>query len=142
LSKRAVSRRRSSRRIATSSTSLLTSIPAVVLLAHFSPPAYLPFRSPTLHPRLPTLWMPAASDTPRHRRRGRGADLTHKLMASRQHGLPGTPSSPTPKVSTWKPQIRRMLRWDAKTDVFAVVPDRGSYGFLYSSGGSGLHLPV
>ena len=37
-----------------------------------------------------------ASDTPRHRRRGRRANLTNKLMAYRRPGLPGTPSSPTP----------------------------------------------
>ncbi len=34
-----------------------------------------------------------ASDTPRHRRRGRGADLAIKLVASRRVGLPGMPPS-------------------------------------------------
>lgn len=32
-----------------------------------------------------------ASDTPRHRRRGRGAYLTNRLTASRRLGLPGAP---------------------------------------------------
>src|SRR5262245_59225567 len=68
-------------------------------LAHPPPPALvLRTGPPTLH-LAPTALVDAGSRPrilPRHRRRGRGADLTNKLMASRRSGLPGTPSSPTP----------------------------------------------
>jgi hypothetical protein len=46
---------------------------------------------------------------------GGGADLTSKLVASRQPGLPGTPSSPTP-VKVWdrKPRYKAAQRYTSR----------------------------